>query len=326
MAATGAPQVLAPLAGGPADQMAAAKERGTKAFRKKDFAGAVKAYTEALAIAPDDHGLFSNRSAAYGALEQYKESWLDAKECVRLRPDWPKGYARLGFSLSHLFRLEEAKKAYETGLTLDPDKDVAKTLNSGLEDVATKLEKEAIAEAEAEKKERSAKGANRRQGLNHKPAWQSRGLGVNKELFGEVTGDLMKPGLTKADLERIENSLPEGPDPFGDVFREGGSDGKVGKGRNGRKGGNVATVVGSTDDGVAAAKMMDSLSKVDFGGKGRVVPIPAHMSPASSKAGGVRTYQAISAAPWRRMRDSAKLGASTKAKAAPPPQAKVSGG
>merc|ERR1719162_963776 len=63
---------------------------------------------------------------------------------------------------------------------------------------------------------------NRRQGLDHKPAWMSRGLGINEELFGETTGDLMKPGLTKADLERIENSLPEGPDPFGDVFREVG--------------------------------------------------------------------------------------------------------
>merc|ERR1719284_2108295 len=27
--------------------------------------------------------------------------------------------------------------------------------------------------------------------------------------------------MTKADLERIEKSVPQGPDPFGEVFREG---------------------------------------------------------------------------------------------------------
>jgi len=222
--ASSAPQVLSPLVGGPAEQAAAAKERGTKAFRAKDFAGAVKGYSEALAINPEDHALLSNRSAAYGSLEKFKEAWQDAKECVRLRPDWPKGYARLGFGLVHLFRLEEAQKAYQDGLNLEPDKDVEKTLRAGLEDVAAKLDKETNAEAEAEQGEKDAKASKRRAGLNHKPAWQSRGLGVNKEIFGETTGDLVKPGMTKADFERIKNSVAEGPDPFGDVFREAASE------------------------------------------------------------------------------------------------------
>jgi len=260
---TGAPQVLSPLVGGPAEQAAAAKERGTKAFRKKDFEGAINAYTEALAITPEDHTLLSNRSAAYGSLEKYKESWLDAKECTRLRPEWPKGFARLGFALVHLFRLEEAKEAYETGLALECDKDVEKTLRSGLEDVASKLLKETAAEAEAEKAEKAEKAqkaADRRRGLNHKPAWQSRGVGVNKELFGEVTGDLMKPGMTKADLERLEKSLPTGPDPFGDVFREGKGGGK--------------------------AKPKHKAGAASVG--------------AVSKAVAVRTYKALVSAPWRR--------------------------
>eukprot|EP00930_Biecheleria_cincta_P100452 TRINITY_DN92091_c0_g1_i1.p1 TRINITY_DN92091_c0_g1~~TRINITY_DN92091_c0_g1_i1.p1 ORF type:complete len:291 (-),score=48.23 TRINITY_DN92091_c0_g1_i1:161-1033(-) len=63
-------------------------------------------------------------------------------------------------------------------------------------------------------------GEDRRAGMSHKPAWMTRGIGVNKEVFGETRGDLMKPGLTKEDLDRIEKQKPEGPDPFGDVFKE----------------------------------------------------------------------------------------------------------
>ncbi|CAE8618095.1 unnamed protein product, partial [Polarella glacialis] len=77
-------------------------------------------------------------------------------------------------------------------------------------------------------------GDDRRAGLSHKPAWMTRGTDVNKEVaaaapsggaqvLGETAGDLVKPGLPKADLEQPEKQVPKGPsgpDPFGDVFRE----------------------------------------------------------------------------------------------------------
>merc|ERR1712054_637745 len=60
--------------------------------------------------------------------------------------------------------------------------------------------------------------------LNNKPAWMTRGVGVNKEMFGESKGNLVKPGMYEDDLARIEamkgNPLGDGPDPFGDVFAE----------------------------------------------------------------------------------------------------------
>merc|ERR1719161_2730206 len=52
-----------------------------------------------------------------------------------------------------------------------------------------------------------------------RPAWMTRGVGVNKEFFGETKGDLVKPGMTKADLERIESSdRAEGPAELDDFF------------------------------------------------------------------------------------------------------------
>lgn len=51
----------------------------------------------------------------------------------------------------------------------------------------------------------------------------TKGIGCGNQfgLDGAGTGDLMKPGLTKGDLERIEKEGPStGPDPFGELFRE----------------------------------------------------------------------------------------------------------
>lgn len=61
------------------------------------------------------------------------------------------------------------------------------------------------------------KGADR----DTRPAWMTKGLGVGVEMFGEATGDLVKPGLTKQDVEALEKrGAGEGADPFGDVFKE----------------------------------------------------------------------------------------------------------
>lgn len=48
----------------------------------------------------------------------------------------------------------------------------------------------------------------------------TKGVGVGTEMFGETKGELVKPGMTRADLEAIEKRGFEGPDPFGDVFNE----------------------------------------------------------------------------------------------------------
>jgi len=54
-----------------------------------------------------------------------------------------------------------------------------------------------------------------------RPAWMSRGIGVNKEILGETRGDLVKPGLTQADLDELENKVQcrsDSPDPLSEFF------------------------------------------------------------------------------------------------------------
>lgn len=49
----------------------------------------------------------------------------------------------------------------------------------------------------------------------------TKGVGIGEEMLGKSTGELMKPGMTREDLERIEKTGPaDGPDPFGDIWRE----------------------------------------------------------------------------------------------------------
>lgn len=56
---------------------------------------------------------------------------------------------------------------------------------------------------------------------DNRPAWMTKGLGVGTEMFGEATGELVKPGMTRTDVEAMEaRGLRDGPDPFGDVFKE----------------------------------------------------------------------------------------------------------
>lgn len=76
--------------------------------------------------------LFSNRSAAYAALRRFEEALQDALQCIKLKPDWPKGYARQGHALFHLERWSEAKDAYRCGLQKDP---TAQFLKEGLQEI-----------------------------------------------------------------------------------------------------------------------------------------------------------------------------------------------
>jgi tetratricopeptide (TPR) repeat protein len=45
--------------------MATFKELGAKAFTAKDYDAAIKHFTEAIKENPQDHTLYSNRSASY---------------------------------------------------------------------------------------------------------------------------------------------------------------------------------------------------------------------------------------------------------------------
>lgn len=74
----------------------ALKAEGNKAFTAKDYPTAIEKFTEAIALDPENHILFSNRSAVYSAQAEYQKALEDAEKSISIKPDWSKGHLRKG--------------------------------------------------------------------------------------------------------------------------------------------------------------------------------------------------------------------------------------
>ena len=85
------------------------------------FDAAAKHFTAAIENDPTDHVFFSNRSACYASVGKLNAAIEDAEKCVELKPDWGKGYSRLGLALFKKGDLAGAQKAYSAGLACDPN-------------------------------------------------------------------------------------------------------------------------------------------------------------------------------------------------------------
>ncbi|XP_047019376.1 stress-induced-phosphoprotein 1 [Helicoverpa zea] len=114
------------------EQVNQLKEKGNAALSWGKFDEAVKYYSEAIALDPQNHVLYSNRSAAYAKDENYAAALADADQTIALNPTWSKGYSRKGSALAYLGRHDEAIEAYEKGLELEPGNE---QLASGLAEV-----------------------------------------------------------------------------------------------------------------------------------------------------------------------------------------------
>jgi len=98
-----------------------AKERAIEAFNEQNYKAAVDLLKKAIKLDPSNHIFFSNRAAAYMALEAYDKALADADECVRLQPTWAKGHSRRGAALFRMDKLGAARDAFEKGLEHDSE-------------------------------------------------------------------------------------------------------------------------------------------------------------------------------------------------------------
>jgi len=97
------------------------KALGNKAIAEKNFDEAIQHFTEAIKIQPENHILYSNRSAAFASKKDYESALKDAEKTTEIKPDWAKGWGRKGAAMHGLGDLVGAHDAYEEGLKLDPN-------------------------------------------------------------------------------------------------------------------------------------------------------------------------------------------------------------
>ncbi|XP_071388496.1 stress-induced-phosphoprotein 1 [Centroberyx affinis] len=112
------------------------KDQGNKALSAGNIEEAVRCYTEALALDPSNHVLFSNRSAAHAKKGNYESALQDACQTIKIKPDWGKGYSRKAAALEFLGRLEDAKGTYQEGLRREPSN---QQLKEGLQNIEARL-------------------------------------------------------------------------------------------------------------------------------------------------------------------------------------------
>ncbi|CAG9954975.1 unnamed protein product [Clonostachys rosea f. rosea IK726] len=116
------------------------KALGNKAIAEKNFDEAIDKFTQAIALQPENHILYSNRSAAYASKKEWDNALQDAEKTTEIKPDWAKGWGRKGAALHGKGDLVAAHDAYEAGLKQDPNN---AQLKGGLASVDKAIEHEA---------------------------------------------------------------------------------------------------------------------------------------------------------------------------------------
>jgi stress-induced-phosphoprotein 1 len=119
-----------------ADQL---KREGNIAFSSLDFDRALLLYTDAIAVTPKNHLLYSNRASTHICLKQYDKAVKDAIQCTTLDPSFAKGWSRLGQAYGGLGQKSSAKAAFERVLSCDPSEILTQETHADLEKLKTRM-------------------------------------------------------------------------------------------------------------------------------------------------------------------------------------------
>jgi tetratricopeptide (TPR) repeat protein len=95
---------------------------GEVAFRKKDYAGAIQPFTQAIRLKPDYTDAYGRRASSYGQSHDIEHALADLNTYVTMRPDDAWGYQARCWSRTLLGReYDQAITDCNKALTLKPD-------------------------------------------------------------------------------------------------------------------------------------------------------------------------------------------------------------
>jgi tetratricopeptide (TPR) repeat protein len=93
--------------------------RGNLQFDAGHYTEAVEAYTQALALEPDDDEIYLSRGRAYMWMDEYELALADFERAVELDDDNEDAYYERGNAYSWLSQYEEAVENYDRAIQLD---------------------------------------------------------------------------------------------------------------------------------------------------------------------------------------------------------------
>ncbi|CAE7617228.1 SGT2 [Symbiodinium natans] len=128
------------------------KKKGNRAMGKKKYPKAVKYYTKAIKIDPENATYHLNRAIANAALELWKDAEADAANAVELQEDQPssKGHFQLARARFRRGRCREAREALKMGLARFPTEPALLKLGREIDAAVQALEQRRVQEEEAE--------------------------------------------------------------------------------------------------------------------------------------------------------------------------------
>eukprot|EP01130_Rhizamoeba_saxonica_P010085 TRINITY_DN412_c0_g1_i3.p1 TRINITY_DN412_c0_g1~~TRINITY_DN412_c0_g1_i3.p1 ORF type:complete len:306 (-),score=97.50 TRINITY_DN412_c0_g1_i3:341-1258(-) len=113
------------------------KAQGNQHIQNQEYEQALKCYTTAIKLNPQNHIYYGNRAAAHVYLQNYEQSIADSNEALRVNPQYARAYSRLGYAYFQLDEFDKAIESYETGLEIDPS---SRELKTGLDETKQKIE------------------------------------------------------------------------------------------------------------------------------------------------------------------------------------------
>jgi tetratricopeptide (TPR) repeat protein len=95
---------------------------GDGAFDRKDYAGAIGDYSQAIALNPDDAEAYNNRAYTYMTTQNYAAALADLNEAIQLRPNYPNALMNRGDIYNYYYQVDYDKAItdYERVLAIDP--------------------------------------------------------------------------------------------------------------------------------------------------------------------------------------------------------------
>ncbi|KAJ3260303.1 hypothetical protein HK103_000938 [Boothiomyces macroporosus] len=97
------------------------KSQGNKLLATKNYAEAIVKYTEAIEADDTNAVYYSNRAAAYSQQGNHELAAQDAKQALKINPDYSKAYSRLGHAEYCLGNYQAAVDAYTKGSEMEPN-------------------------------------------------------------------------------------------------------------------------------------------------------------------------------------------------------------